>query len=77
MTALQVPSPRAEVVAWTDERVAVHHAAAWDAWLHGAVAVVNDGDHDVLVVPMIELPAAARHVAERLYALGSIHRVAG
>ena len=38
MTLIQNPHPHAEVVAWTDERVAVHHAAAWDAWLHGTVA---------------------------------------
>ena len=75
MTLIQHPHPHAEVVAWTDERVAIHHAAAWDAWLHGTVAVMHDGDHDVLVVPVEELRDTAQHYAERLYRLGSVKRL--
>lgn len=75
MTQIRIPRPRAEVVAWTDERVAAHHAVAWDAWLHGTVAVYDESGHDVLVVPMSSPSMTALHVAERLYTLGAVRRI--
>jgi hypothetical protein len=75
MSELRIPRPRAEVVAWTDDLVSPYRNAAWDAWLHGTVAVLEHDGQDVLVVPMAEPPAQARRVAERLYALGAVQRL--
>lgn len=76
MTELRIPRPRAEVVPWTDDLVSSYRMRAWDAWLHGSVAVVERDGHDLLVVPLDAVTRAGQLVAERLYRLGAVLRLA-
>jgi hypothetical protein len=75
MSELRIPRPRAEVVPWTDDLVSSYRSQAWDAWLHGSVAVLEYDGHDVLVVPPDAVSRSGQRFAERLYLLGAVQRL--